>query len=242
MIKSEGQNYTMSPDSPNSFEETVNSNFISYRFDKQSEEEMLKNSAAFYNNMSQRRSVRAFSKDNVSFEVIKNAIKTAGSAPSGANKQPWTFCVVTSSDIKGKIRALAEREEYENYMSRMSKRQLEDLKPFNTNHEKPLLEDAPYLIAVFKKPYEIENGEKIPNYYVNESVGIAVGFLLCALHKSGLATLTHTPTPMTFLNKILNRPDNERPYLLIAAGYPKPDLKIPNIDKHPVNKILIEYK
>lgn len=232
----------MSTDSPNSFQKTVNSDFIAYSFKKQSSEEMIKNSTDFYNEMVNRRSVREFSTDKVPFEVIKEAVKTAGSAPSGANKQPWTFCVVSGSAIKAKIRTLAEKEEYENYMHRMNKRYLDDIKPFGTTHEKPLLEDAPYLIIIFKKPYEIENGEKIPNYYVNESVGIATGFLLCALHKSGLATLTHTPTPMTFLSKILNRPDNERPYLLIAVGYPKPELKIPNIDKHPVNKILIEYK
>ncbi len=242
MIKSEGQNYTMSTDSPNSFQETDDSDFIPYRFEKLSNEEMIRNSTAFYDEMATRRSVRVFSTDDVPFEVIKQAILTAGSAPSGANKQPWTFCVVSNKELKAKIRDLAEKEEYESYTHRMNAKWLEDLKPFNTNHKKPHLEDAPYLIVIFKKPYEIENGEKNQNYYVNESVGIATGFLLCALHKSGLSTLTHTPSPMGFLTKLLNRPDNERPYLLIPVGYPHPDLKVPNIMKHPVSKILVDYK
>lgn len=232
----------MQSDSPNSLKDTPSDRFIPYRPKKISGEEMIRAASAFFAEMKTRRSVREFSTEDVPFEAIEQAILTASSAPSGANKQPWTFCVVSNKDLKKKIRTLAEKEEYENYEHRMNSKWLEDLKPFNTNYQKPHLEDAPYLIVIFKKPYEIGSGEKNQNYYVNESVGIATGFLLCALHKSGLATLTHTPSPMGFLTKLLNRPNNERPYLLIPVGYPHPDLKVPNISKLPANKVIMEYK
>ncbi len=232
----------MQSDSPNSLKDTRQGDFIPYRPEKKSADEMMEAASKFFAEMKSRRSVRQFSTEEVPFEVIEQAILTAGTAPSGANKQPWTFCVVSNKELKAQIRELAEKEEYESYNHRMNAKWLEDLKPLNTNHLKPHLEEAPYLIAIFKKPYEIVNGEKNQNYYVNESVGIATGFLLCALHKSGLSTLTHTPSPMGFLTKLLDRPDNERPYLLIPVGYPHPDHKVPNIFKHPVNKVLVEYK
>ncbi len=232
----------MKPDSPNSFEESGDVDFIPYHPKKQSKDQQILNAETFYKEMKTRRSVREFISKPVPYGVIANAIKTAGTAPSGANKQPWTFCVISNAKIKSEIRKLAEKEELENYTNRMNAQWLNDLKPFKTDHNKPHLEDAPYLIVIFKKPYEIVDGKKVQNYYVNESVGIATGFLLCALHKSGLATLTHTPSPMGFLSKILNRPDNEKPYLLIPIGYPHPDLKVPNISKHSVSKILIEFK
>jgi iodotyrosine deiodinase len=165
---------------------------------------MLQRSEWLYNLLNQRRSVRIFSDDPVPKKVIENIILTAGTAPSGAHKQPWHFCVVSDPDIKAQIRVAAEKEEYENYTRRMSHRWLEDLKPFGTDHLKPFLEIAPYLIVVMKKPYEVDSeGKKINNYYVNESVGLATGMLLAAIHNAGLISLTHTPSPMRFLRKIL---------------------------------------
>ena len=186
----------------------------------------------FLKDLSKRRSVRDFSERKVPKEVIENLIKTAGLAPSGANKQPWTFCVISDPELKKEIRRLAEIEEYENYNGRMSDSWKEDLKHLGTNHIKEFLEVVPHLIVVFKKTYDLEeDGSKNQNYYVNESVGIACGFLIAAIHNAGLVTLTHTPSPMAFLQKALNRPKNEKAFLLLPIGYPATDCKVPNISK-----------
>ena len=193
--------------------------------------DMLKNSEAFLNNIKKRRTVRDFSKSPVPIELIINAVKVAASAPSGANKQPWHFVIVKDPDVKKKIRIAAEKEEKAFYDHRAPDEWLQDLDQFGTNWRKPFLERAPYLIVVFKKQYDIVDGVKKKNYYVNESVGIASGFLLSSLHLSGLATLTHTPSPMGFLEKILNRPRNEKAVLLIPVGYPKKNAKVPVLVK-----------
>jgi nitroreductase len=191
--------------------------------------------------MASRRSLRYFSAEPVDYNLVKTAIQAASTAPSGANKQPWAFCLVSNTELKKRIREMAEDEEYRSYNGRMSEQWLKDLVPFGTNHLKPFLETAPYLIVVFKQPYEIVDGERVPNYYVSESVGIAVGILLSALHLAGLSTLTHTPSPMNFLSELLDRPSNERPYLLIPVGYPSPEAKVPDISRKPICQVLTEY-
>ncbi len=193
---------------------------IAYKGEEVSGEEMLSKSQDYYQWLDRRRSVREFSNRPVAREVIDNIIKAASTAPSGAHKQPWTFCAVSNKQLKSQIREAAEIEEKENYSSRMSERWKEDLLPLGTNDDKPFLETAPWLIIVFKKVYEIDyTGEKCNNYYVNESVGIACGFLISAIHAAGLVTLTHTPSPMNFLSKVLDRPAHERPFLLLPVGY-----------------------
>ena len=200
-------------------------------FKKLSKSEMLLRSKAFYNEIKRRRTVRDFSSEKVPIEVVVNAIKSASTAPSGANKQPWHFAVVADAKTKKQIRAAAEKEEKAFYDYRASQEWLDDLKPLGTNYKKQFLETAPYLIVVFKKNYEIKNKKQKKNYYVNESVGIASGILLSALHHSGLATLTHTPSPMGFLEKILGRPTNEKAVLLIPVGYASGAAKVPCIEK-----------
>ena len=195
-------------------------------------------SKSLLHQIQQRRSVRDFSSQNVPIEVIKNCIKTAASAPSGANKQPWHFSLVQDKKIKKEIRVAAENEEKQFYEHRASKEWLEDLNQFGTDWKKPFLETAPFLIIIFSQVFEKNaDGENRKNYYVNESVGIAAGFLLAALHNAGLATLTHTPSPMNFLARILKRPDNERAFLLIPVGYPSKNAKVPIISKKPFSKI-----
>jgi|TARA_B100000073_G_scaffold77958_1_gene59010 nitroreductase len=207
-------------------------------FSKISTDEMNLRSKSLLHQIQQRRSVRDFSSQNVPIEVIKNCIKTAASAPSGANKQPWHFSLVQDKKIKKEIRVAAESEEKQFYEHRASKEWLEDLNQFGTDWKKPFLETAPFLIIIFSQVFEKNaDGENRKNYYVNESVGIAAGFLLAALHNAGLATLTHTPSPMNFLAKILKRPDNERAYLLIPVGYPSKNAKVPIISKKPFSKI-----
>ena len=207
-------------------------------FTKISTDEMNLRSKSLLHQIQQRRSVRDFSSQNVPIEVIKNCIKTAASAPSGANKQPWHFSLVQNKKIKKEIRLAAESEEKQFYEHRASKEWLEDLNQFGTDWKKPFLETAPFLIIIFSQVFEKNaDGENRKNYYVNESVGIAAGFLLAALHNAGLATLTHTPSPMNFLAKILKRPDNERAYLLIPVGYPSKNAKVPIISKKPFSKI-----
>ena len=196
-----------------------------------SEEEMLQRSVIFLNHMQERRSVREFSDKQVPLDLIKNAIKIATSAPSGANKQPWHFVIIRDSVVKKEIRHAAEKEEKAFYEHRAPDDWLEDLNQFGTNWEKPFLEKAPYLIVVFKKNYDLKGETRKKNYYVNESVGIASGFLLAALHHSGLATLTHTPSPMGFLENILRRPKNERAVLLIPVGYPADNAVVPRLIK-----------
>ena len=207
-------------------------------FKKFSQQEMLERSKSFLSEISSRRTVREFSSKIFPIEIIENCIKSAGTAPSGANKQPWSFTIIEDKKVKAKIRIAAEKEEKEFYGRRATKEWLEDLNQFGTNWEKPFLETAPYLIIVFKQIYDVnETGSQRKNYYVNESVGIASGFLLAALHNAGLATLTHTPSPMNFLGKILNRPENEKAYLLIPVGYPSVKAKVPNIKKKPFSEI-----
>ncbi|NVJ96920.1 MAG: nitroreductase family protein [Alphaproteobacteria bacterium] len=199
---------------------------------------MVDRSADFYDLMRRRRTIREFSDKPVPREVIENAIRTAGTAPSGANKQPWHFAVITDPAIKAKLRAAAEAEEQEFYGGRATEEWLQDLEPFGTDAQKPFLETAPYLIAVFRENYGIdENGERTNNYYVHESAGLAAGLLIASLHNAGLATLTHTPSPMGFLNEICGRPKNERPTMLVVAGYPADGVQVPNIGKKPLEEI-----
>jgi len=183
-----------------------------------------------------------FSDKEVPLQVMENIIMAASTAPSGAHKQPWSFCLVSNPGLKAKIRKAAEAEEYENYHGRMSEEWLADLQPFDTNWHKPFLETAPYLIVLFKKAYDLDDdGQKSKNYYVNESVGIAAGFLLTAIHYAGLVALTHTPSPMNFLRDILERPANERPFLLIPVGYPAKDAKVPVLERKSKEDILFYY-
>jgi len=212
--------------------------FIPLESQKLSEKEVIAKSENYYKKISKRRSVRDFSDKEVPREVIESILKAAGSAPSGANKQPWTFCVISNTELKSEIRKLAEIEEYENYHGRMSDSWKEDLKHLGTNHIKEFLEVAPYLIVVFKKVYDLdEEGGKLQNYYVSESVGIACGFLITAIHQAGLVTLTHTPSPMKFLQTALGRPKNEKAFLLLPVGYPATDCKVPDIEKKSLEEI-----
>jgi nitroreductase len=217
-------------------------NFIAYNPTLYTEEEMLARSQAFYEQMNQRRSVREYSDKTFDVSILENIIKTANTAPSGAHKQPWTFCIINDPEIKSEIRKAAEAEEYENYTRRMSDSWLKDLEPFGTDHIKPFIEVAPYIVVVMKHSYEFgENQEKLNNYYVNESVGIAVGFFLSAIHNAGLFALTHTPSPMKFLKKILNRPQNETPFLLIPVGLPAENLQVPDIERKKLDQIISRY-
>ena len=216
--------------------------FIAYKDIRYPKAEMLDRSRDFHFFMERRRTIRAFSDKDIPYEVVEHIIMAASTAPSGAHKQPWTFCLVSNPELKRKIREAAEREEYENYHGRMSDEWLEDLKAFDTDWKKPFLETAPYLIVVFKKPYDIIDGKKHKNYYVNESVGLAAGFLLAGIHNAGLVALTHTPSPMNFLQQILKRPENERPFLLIPVGYPADGVQVPNIARKDKEEVLIHYE
>ncbi len=212
--------------------------FVSYSKETYPADEMLKRSNEFYAWMDKRRTVRDFSDKHIPKDVIENIILTASSAPSGAHKQPWTFCVVSDSSIKKQIRKEAEKEEYESYHGRMPEEWLKDLRPLQTDWRKEFLEIAPYLIIVFKRSYELDDdGHKHQNYYVTESCGIAIGFLLAAIHHAGLVALTHTPSPMNFLSKVLNRPGNEKPYLLIPVGYAADECWIPDIKRKEIDKV-----
>jgi nitroreductase len=207
-------------------------------------EEQLARAREFTAWMRTRRTVRHFSAEPVPYEIIESAVAAAASAPSGANRQPWTFVVVSDPGVKRKIREAAEAEERESYEHRMPDDWLEALAPLGTDWHKEFLEIAPYLIIVFRQDYGLTvdahgTERHIKHYYVMESVGIACGFLLAALHWAGLATLTHTPSPMGFLATILNRPKNEKPYLLIPVGYPAPDAMVPKIEKKPLDEVLI---
>ncbi len=215
--------------------------FIPFKMDEYSPEEQLKRSEDFYQLMDKRRSVREFSDKPVDIKVIENCIKTASTAPSGAHKQPWTFCVVSSKELKEKIKEAAEKEEYENYHGRMSDRWLKDLEPFATDWHKDFITIAPYIIVVFKRAFEEIDGEKRNNYYVNESVGLATGFLLAALHNAGLVALTHTPSPMNFLTEVLERPKNERAFLLIPVGFPAQDAQVPKLARKTLSEVMEMY-
>ncbi|MHC4995513.1 MAG: nitroreductase family protein [Planctomycetota bacterium] len=196
------------------------------------EDTMCRASRAFYETIKTRRSVRDFSARGFPRSVIENALRAAGTAPSGANMQPWHFVVVENPEVKKRLREAAEHEEREFYNRRAPKEWLDVLAPLGTDANKPFLETAPYLIAVFVKRFiSDDKGRDHKTYYPNESVGIATGFLIAALHQAGVATLTHTPSPMKFLNRILGRPDNERPFLLLVTGYPAEGAKVPDISK-----------
>lgn len=205
-----------------------------------SDDERLNAARSFLATARRRRTVRDFSPEPISAEVLTLAIAAAASAPSGANQQPWTFVVVTNPEVKRRIREAAEKEEYENYHGRMPGEWLRALAPLETDWHKEFLEIAPALIVVFKQDYGLDaEGRHVTHYYVNESVGIACGFLLAALNAAGLATLTHTPSPMGFLREILGRPKNEKPYLLIPVGYPADGCQVPDIRKKALDEILI---
>jgi len=212
--------------------------FKLYDYESYSEEESIERSKRFFDFMNKRRSVREFSSKSVPKEVIENIIKTAGTAPSGAHKEPWTFCAVSNQELKSRIREMVEEEEFTNYHGRMGEEWLEDLKKFKTDHIKPFIENAPYLIIVFKRTYEQEEeGDRKKNYYVNESVGIAVGMMLAAVHNAGLVALTHTPSPMNFLERALERPKNERAFLNIPVGYPADGAEVPDIQRKTLSEI-----
>ena len=200
--------------------------------------EMAQRAAEFRDEMGRRRSVRAFSDRPVAREIIADCIQAAGSAPSGANLQPWHFVAVSDPQVKRRIRAGAEAEEHAFYTRRAPPDWLEALTPLGTDEHKPFLETAPYLIVVFALSHSLlPDGRRVKNYYVSESVGIATGLLIAALHHAGLATLTHTPSPMGFLNPILSRPRDERTYLVLIAGYPAEDAQVPAIQRKPLEEI-----
>jgi iodotyrosine deiodinase len=209
-------------------------------FSRLEADEALRRSREFLELMKTRRSVRLFSNEPVPWELVENALRAAGTAPSGANQQPWTFVVVSDPHVKAEIRTAAEHEEELLYRERASSEYLEALEPIGTDWIKAHITDAPYVIVVFEQPWGIdENGQKHKHYYVRESVGIAVGFLLASLHAAGLATLTHSPSPMGFLTRILERPRNERPFVLIPVGYPAQDAEVPTLHKKSLDEISV---
>jgi iodotyrosine deiodinase len=201
--------------------------------------EQLARSREFLAHLQARRSVRQFSREPVPFELVANAIAAAGTAPSGANQQPWTFVVVSDREVKRQIRLAAEAEEREAYEHRMTEEWLRALEPLGTDWRKPHIEDAPYVIVVFEQAFGLEGGRRWKHYYAKESVGIAVGLLLASLHLAGLATLTHTPSPMSFLARMLDRPRNERAFCLIPVGYPADGATVPKLEKKPLEEILV---
>ena len=207
--------------------------FVPLDFCFSSDETIAERSKDFFNRMESRRTVRDYSPRKLPKTVIENAIRTAGAAPSGANMQPWHFVVVTEPGTRTRIREAAEAEEHEFYAHRASREWLDALAPLGTNEDKPFLESASCLIAIFLKKFSYtENGRRLKNYYPAESVGIASGLLIAALHYAGIAMLTHTPSPMRFLNEILERPKDERPYLLLVAGFPTQDAMVPDIGRY----------
>ena len=212
---------------------------MKYDFEEFPCDEMVARARAFHAHMSKRRTVRDFDSRDLPDEVIERALRSAASAPSGANQQPWRFVVVKDAVTKAKIRVAAEAEEREFYKHRATREWLEALAPLGTDEHKPFLEQAPVLIAIFLERYGLDaKGQRVKNYYMPESVGIATGFLIAALHYAGAATLTHTPSPMRFLNEILGRPSNERPFLLLVAGYPAADCEVPDIERLPFDLVV----
>jgi nitroreductase len=216
--------------------------FEPLQFTEYPEQEMVRRARAFRQEMSRRRTVREFSDRPVAREVVEEAVRTAGTSPSGAHKEPWRFVLVGDPEIKRRIREAAEREERESYERRMPQTWLDDLAPLGTDWHKPFLTVCPWLIVVFAEVYGLNpaDGSKQKHYYVQESVGISVGLLLAALHHAGLASLTHTPSPMGFLQEILGRPRNERAFVLIAAGYPAPDCRVPSLRRKTLAELLVE--
>jgi iodotyrosine deiodinase len=214
---------------------------VPYHPEKVSPAETRRRAEEFFEKMNKRRTVRHFSDADIPDDVLENLIMTASTAPSGAHKQPWTFCVVRDKELKRRIRAAAEKEEHESYNNRMPQDWKDDLEVLGTDWEKPFLEIAPALIVVFKRSYEVIEERKKNNYYVSESVGLACGFLLTAIHHAGLVALTHTPSPMNFLSQILERPSNEKPFLLIPVGYPADDCMVPKLSRKPENEVITYY-
>ena len=214
--------------------------FVHYEHERFTEEEMRNRSHGFYEQMERRRSVRMFSSDPVPKSLIETAVKTASTAPSGAHKQPWTFVATQNPEIKHAIRVAAEKEEEINYLeNRTNKEWQEALAPLGTDHHKEFLEIAPWIVVLFEQRYETNVDESTSkNYYVKESCGIAAGFFIAALHHMGLATLTHPPTPMNFLNEILDRPKNERPFVLFPVGYPLEGAKVPDLKRKDLDEVL----
>jgi len=214
--------------------------FVSYTKKTYEINDMRARCQLFFEWMNTRRTVRDFSDKSIPEKIIETIILSASTAPSGAHKQPWTFCVVKNPEVKKQIRIAAEKEEKESYENRMTDEWLRDLQPIGTDWHKPFLETAPYLIVVFKRSYELENNHyKHQNYYTTESCGIACGFLLTAIHDAGLVALTHTPSPMNFLSKILNRPVNEKPFLLIPVGYPAEECWVPDLKRKNISEICV---
>lgn len=217
--------------------------FIKYVPIGLTEDQSVEKSLSFCHLMEKRRSIRQFSNSPVSKKIIENIILTASSAPSGAHKQPWSFCVISNAELKSRIRALAENEEKISYAGRMSDSWIRDLEPLGTTWVKEFIDIAPWVIIVMKKAYDFDqNGDKLNNYYVNESVGIASGFLIAAIHNAGLVTLTHTPSPMNFLINVLNRPANERPYFLLPVGYPDKNAFVPDLKRKDLSEVVTYYE
>ena len=217
--------------------------YVKHSSETFSEEEMIKRSTDFFSWADTRRSVRDFSDKKVPLEVMENILMTASTAPSGAHKQPWTFCLISNAELKSRLRELAEGEEKKSYEGRMSDEWLEDLAPLGTDWEKEFIDIAPWIVVVMKRAYEFgEDNKKRNNYYVSESVGIASGFLLMAIHNAGLVALTHTPSPMNFIAKALERPENERPFLLIPVGFPTETAMVPDLERKSKDDIIEYYK
>lgn len=219
----------------------IREDFVPLTYDRVEQSDMIERARSFYEMLDARRTVREYSPEPIPDEVIENIILAAGTAPSGAHIQPWHFAVVKDPEVKRKVRLAAEKEEEENYHRRMSPAWLEDLKHLGTDENKEYLEIAPALIVVFKQAYRLINGERRKNYYVSESIGIAAGMLIAAVHNAGLVTLTHTPSPMGFLGDILGRPKNESAVLLMPIGYPKEGTRIPNLQRKPLDQIMKVY-
>ena len=217
--------------------------FIPLNHQSYSEEDRLQRSINFYNWADKRRSVRHFSDEPIALEVMENLIMTASTAPSGAHKQPWTFCLISNKELKQKLRSLAEEEEFKSYNGRITDEWLEDLAPLGTDWIKEFIDVAPWIVVVMKRVYEVdENDKKHNNYYVSESVGVATGFFLLAVHNAGLVALTHTPSPMNFIAKALDTPDNERPFLLIPVGLPAKNALVPDLERKDKNAVIELYR
>lgn len=217
--------------------------FIPYHRDSYNEEEMKNRSQSFFDWADTRRSVREFSNKPVPKEVMENLIMTGSTAPSGAHKQPWTFCLISNSELKSKLRALAEEEERKSYEGRMSEEWIKDLEPLGTDAVKEFIDVAPWIVIIMKRSYEYnKDGSKHQNYYVSESVGLAAGFFLMAVHNAGLVALTHTPSPMNFIAKALDRPENEKPFLLIPVGYPAENVTVPDLKRKSKDDVIQYYE
>ncbi|HEX8694170.1 MAG TPA: nitroreductase family protein [Longimicrobium sp.] len=205
-------------------------------------EEMLRRACGFHAEMERRRSARAFSDEPVPRELVELAVRTASTAPSGAHQQPWTFVVVSDSDLKRRIREAAEDEERRNYGGRMPPEWIEALAPLGTDFEKSHITDAPYVVVLFRQAWGLRpDGKRRTHYYTTESCGIAAGLFIAAVHHMGLATLTHTPSPMGFLSKLLGRPENEKPFLLMPVGYPAPDAAVPDLRRKPLEEVSVWF-